>query len=154
MRCPPTYMLTPDIYLNYPTVNAVAQLLRLDVTAESSSGWNDMLSSNSAAVSARVRRFILRLKHHIVQFFMDLWFHICLFKSWRCEIFEVQKLQSSSQRPRRKHFEKLSFSISFKIEIFGSFVDFVLPVQTIKWAHRDAEATSERSTSAAIIISR
>lgn len=123
-------MLTPDIYLNYPTVNAVAQLLRLDVTAESSSGWNDTLSSNSAAVSARVRRFILRLKHHIVQFFMDLWFHICLFKSWRCEIFEVQKLQSSSQRPRRK--QKLSFSISFKIEIFGSFVDFVLPVQTIK----------------------
>lgn len=150
MRCPPTYMLTPDIYLNYPTVNAVAQLLRLDVTAESSSGWNDTLSSNSAAVSARVRRFILRLKHHIVQFFMDLWFHICLFKSWRCEIFEVQKLQSSSQRPRRK--QKLSFSISFKIEIFGSFVDFVLLVQTIKWAHRDAEATSVQSS--AIIISR
>lgn len=63
-------MLTPDIYLNYPTVNAVAQLLRLDVTAESSSGWNDMLSSNSAAVSARVRRFILRLKHHIFYGFM------------------------------------------------------------------------------------
>lgn len=123
-------MLTPDIYLNYPTVNAIPQLLRLDVTAESSSGWNDTLSSNSAAVSARVRRFILRLKHHIVQFFMDLWFRICLFKSWRCEIFEVQKLQSSSQRPRRK--QKLSFSISFKIEIFGSFVDFVLLVQTIK----------------------
>lgn len=89
-----------------------------------------------------------------ITFFMDLWFRICLFKSWRCEIFEVQKLQSSSQRPRRKHFEKLSFSISFKIEIFGSFVDFVLLVQTIKWAHRDAEATSERSASAAIIISR
>lgn len=123
MRCPPTYMLTPDIYLNYPTVNAVPQLLRLDVTAESSSGWNDTLSSNSAAVSARVRRFILRLKHHIVQFFMDLWFRICLFRSWRCEIFEVQKLQSSSQRLRRKHFEKLSFSISFKIERFGSFLD-------------------------------
>lgn len=63
-------MLTPDIYLNYPTVNAVPRLLRLDVTAESSSGWNDTLSSNSAAVSARVRRFILRLKHHIFYGFM------------------------------------------------------------------------------------
>ena len=107
MRCPPTYMLTPDIYVNYPTENAVLQLLRLDVTAESSSGWNDLVlwnpgaatetrsQTNSAAVSARVRRFILPLKYHILQFFMDSWFCICPFKSWTCEIFKFRNFRAA-----------------------------------------------------------